>query len=116
MEFEPLDQFLQRRKKLSEIESLGHAPYPHKFEYTHTPRQVAEQYARRTAEELTADHASVRLAGRIVALHTHPFNKKYVNVVGAKLQGVGTYDVAKKEMISLLWVFEGGSRLVKNEK
>ncbi len=71
MEFEPLDQFLQRRKKLSEIESLGHAAYPHKFDHTHTPRQIAEQYANRTAEELTAEHPSVRLAGRIVALRPH---------------------------------------------
>jgi lysyl-tRNA synthetase class II len=54
LEFEPLDQFLQRRKKLSEIESLGHSPYPHRFDYTHTPRQITEQFASRTAEELTA--------------------------------------------------------------
>ncbi|HXA77948.1 MAG TPA: lysine--tRNA ligase [Candidatus Acidoferrales bacterium] len=71
MEFEPLDQYLQRRKKLSEIESLGHAPYPHKFNYTHTPRQIAEQFASRTAEELSAEHTSVRMAGRIVALRPH---------------------------------------------
>ena len=43
MEFEPLDQFQQRRKKLSELEALGHSAYPRKFEWTHTPRQIVEQ-------------------------------------------------------------------------
>jgi lysyl-tRNA synthetase class 2 len=71
LEFEPLDQFLQRRKKLSEIESLGHAPYPHRFDYTHTSKQIAEQFANCAAEELTAEPVSVRLAGRIVALRPH---------------------------------------------
>lgn len=71
LEFEPLDQFLQRRKKLSEIESLGYAPYPHKFDWTHTPRQLAEQFGSRTAEQLSADRVDVRVAGRIVALRPH---------------------------------------------
>ena len=68
MEFEPLDQFLQRRKKLSEIKSLGHAPYPHKFDWTHTARQVAEQFGHRTADQLSSERVEVRVAGRIVAL------------------------------------------------
>ena len=33
----------------------------------------------------------------------------------AKLRGTGTYDVEKKEMVSLLWVLEGGSRLVQEK-
>jgi lysyl-tRNA synthetase, class II len=71
LEFEPLDQFLQRRKKLTEIESLGHAPYPHRFDYTHTPKQIAEQFLARTAEELATEPVRVRTAGRIVALRPH---------------------------------------------
>jgi lysyl-tRNA synthetase, class II len=71
LEFEPLDQFQQRLKKLSEIESLGHPPYPRKFDFTHTPKQVVEQFGNRTAEELAAEPASVRVAGRIVALRPH---------------------------------------------
>ncbi len=70
MEFEPLDQYQQRRKKLGEIEALGHAPYPHRFGFTHTARQVAEQFAGRTAEELAAEPARMRVAGRIVALRS----------------------------------------------
>jgi lysyl-tRNA synthetase, class II len=71
LEFEPLDQFLQRRKKLSEIEALGHSAYPHKFEATHTPRQISEAFGESTAEHLLGTPTKVRVAGRIVALRPH---------------------------------------------
>jgi len=71
LEFEPLDQFHQRRKKLSDIEALGHAPYPHKFNWTHTPRRIQKEFAERTAAELSAERVEVRVAGRIVALRPH---------------------------------------------
>jgi len=71
LEFEPLDQFQQRRKKLSDIEALGHAAYPRKFAWSHTARQLAEQFGSRTAEELTAEPVNVRVAGRIIALRPH---------------------------------------------
>src|SRR5579863_7253542 len=71
LEFEPLDQFQQRRKKLTEIEALGHASYPHKFAWTHTARQVAEKFGERTAEQLAAEHVDVRVAGRVIALRPH---------------------------------------------
>ena len=71
MEFEPLDQFEQRRKKLSEIEALGLKAYPNKFGWTHTPRQIHEQFGERTAEQLGAGRVETRVAGRIVALRPH---------------------------------------------
>ncbi|MGD0964150.1 MAG: lysine--tRNA ligase [Candidatus Acidiferrales bacterium] len=71
MEFEPLDQFQQRRKKLSEIEALGHPPYPHKYSSTHSPRKVVEQFGERSAEQLVSERVEVRVAGRIVALRPH---------------------------------------------
>jgi len=71
LEFEPLDQFLQRRKKLSEIESLGYATYPHKFDATHTPQQLVQKFGDRTTEQLTAERVEVRVAGRILALRPH---------------------------------------------
>ncbi len=71
MEFEPLDQFQQRCKKLSEIKGLGHNPYPHKFAWTHTPRQVMEQFGDRTAEQLSSEPVNVQVAGRITALRPH---------------------------------------------
>ena len=71
MEFEPLDQYLQRRKKLSEIQALGHAAYPHKFDQTHTPKQILDRFGACTAEQLTSERVEVRVAGRIIALRPH---------------------------------------------
>jgi len=71
LEFEPVDQFQQRVKKLGDIEALGHPGYPRKFAWTHTAKQVAEKYGPKAAEELTAEPIEVRVAGRIVALRPH---------------------------------------------
>jgi lysyl-tRNA synthetase class 2 len=71
LEFEPLDQFQQRRKNLREIEELGLPAYPRKFAWTHTPKEVSEKFGARTAEQLTAESVEVRIAGRIVALRPH---------------------------------------------
>jgi lysyl-tRNA synthetase, class II len=71
LEFEPLDQFQQRRKKLSEIEKLGQAAYPHKFDWTHTPNEIVEQFAARNTEQLNSERVEVRTAGRVIALRPH---------------------------------------------
>ncbi len=71
MDFEPLDQYHQRRKKLSEIEALGYRAYPHKFESTHSPKQIVEQFGERSAEQLSLEPIEVRVAGRLVALRPH---------------------------------------------
>jgi lysyl-tRNA synthetase, class II len=71
LEFEPLDQFEQRRKKLSEIEALGHSAYPREFDWTHTPKQISKQFGDRSTEQLSGERANVRVAGRIVALRPH---------------------------------------------
>ena len=68
MEFEPLDQFQQRRKKLTEIETLGYATHPHRFNLTHSVRQIVEKYGRMNAEEFAAAAVQVRVPGRIVSL------------------------------------------------
>jgi lysyl-tRNA synthetase class 2 len=71
LEFEPRDQFEQRRKNLADIQALGHTGYAFKFDMSHTPRQVIEQFGERTGEQLTTEPVSVRVAGRIVALRPH---------------------------------------------
>ena len=71
LEFEPLDQFQQRRKKLHEIEALGLGVYPHKYSWTHTPKQAIAQFGERSAEQLSAERVALRVAGRIVALRPH---------------------------------------------
>jgi lysyl-tRNA synthetase class 2 len=109
LEFEPLDQFQQRRRKLSEIESLGHVPYPHRFDYTHTPRQIAEQFAPRTAEELVAQAPSVRTAGRIVALRPHG-KAAFAHLAGdgARLQIYVRLDVVGEQAFKLFQLLDLG--------
>ena len=71
MDFEPLDQFQQRRRKITEIEALGYPAYPHRFEATHTPREIVERFGECSAEQLSSDPIEVRVAGRILALRPH---------------------------------------------
>ena len=109
MEFEPLDQFQQRRKKLTEIEALGHASYPHKFEWTHTAKQVAEKFGERTAEQLAAEHVDVRVAGRIVALRPHG-KAAFGHILGdgARLQFYVKLDVVGAEQFKLFQLLDLG--------
>ncbi|MBZ5700796.1 MAG: lysine--tRNA ligase [Acidobacteriia bacterium] len=67
MQFEPLDQFQQRQKKLEEIRALGYAVYPHEFRWTETPAALVEAFAETPAAELEAHRREVRVAGRIVS-------------------------------------------------
>jgi len=109
LEFEPLDQFHQRRKKLTEIEALGHASYPHKFEWTHTAKQVAEKFGERTAEQLAAEHVDVRVAGRIVALRPHG-KAAFGHVLGdgARVQFYVKLDVVGAEQFKLFQLLDLG--------
>ncbi|MBI3404862.1 MAG: lysine--tRNA ligase, partial [Acidobacteria bacterium] len=68
MQFEPLDQFEQRQKKLRDLQNLGFDPYPHHFQPTHTAGQIVEKWGQRTAPELEAEKIPVRMAGRILTL------------------------------------------------
>jgi lysyl-tRNA synthetase class 2 len=71
LEFEPVDQYLQRRRKLTEIEALGYPAHPHRFDWTLTPQQIIKRFGSSAAEELSAENPEVRVAGRIVALRPH---------------------------------------------
>jgi lysyl-tRNA synthetase, class II len=67
VEFEPKDQFEQRRKKLEEMRALGVEPYPHEFRWTATPTELVARYRETSAAELEALKVDVRLAGRVVS-------------------------------------------------
>src|SRR5207302_1660261 len=69
--FEPLDQYLQRQKKLEQIQALGHEPFPHKFDWTATAAEILEKYGERSAAELEATKVPARVAGRILTLRLH---------------------------------------------
>ncbi len=68
MQFEPVEQYLQRKKKLAEIEALGEDPFPHRFDQTTTVAGIIAGYSGRDAATLQAEHPAVRVAGRIVTL------------------------------------------------
>jgi lysyl-tRNA synthetase, class II len=109
LEFEPLDQFLQRRKKLSEIETLGHAAYPHKFAWTHTPKQIPEAFGARSTEQLTAERVEVRVAGRIVALRPHG-KAAFAHIAGegVRLQIYVKLDVVGEQAFKLFQLLDLG--------
>jgi lysyl-tRNA synthetase, class II len=67
LQFEPLDQFEQRRKKLEQIKKLGFDAFPREFRWTDTPAGLVEQYKEISASELEAPRREVRVAGRLVS-------------------------------------------------
>jgi lysyl-tRNA synthetase class 2 len=109
LEFEPLDQYQQRLKKLSEIKALGHPTHPHKFAWTHTPKQVAEQFGDRTAEQLKAERVELRVAGRIVALRPHG-KAAFAHLMGdgTRLQIYVKLDVVGAEAYKLFQLLDLG--------
>lgn len=109
MDFEPLDQFQQRRRKLKEIEALGHAAYPHRFDSTHTPKEIAEQFGERSAEQLSLEPIEVRAAGRIVALRPHG-KAAFGHLAGdgARLQFYVKLDVVGQDAFKLFQLLDLG--------
>jgi lysyl-tRNA synthetase, class II len=109
LEFEPQDQFQQRLKNLGEIGGLGHAAYPRKFAWTHTPREVGEKFGERTAEQLTAEAVEVRAAGRIVALRPHG-KAAFAHIAGdgGRLQIYVRQDVVGEEAYKLFKLLDLG--------
>jgi lysyl-tRNA synthetase class 2 len=109
LDFEPLDQYQQRRRKLSEIEALGHAPYPHRFDYSHTAKQVIELFGSRTTEELAAEPTRVRVAGRIVALRSQGKAAfAHISGDGGRLQIYVRLDAVGEEAYKLFRLFDLG--------
>jgi lysyl-tRNA synthetase class 2 len=107
--FEPLDQYLQRRKKIKEIQALGLDPFPHKFEWTHTAAGIAEKYEKQTAAELEADRVPVRVAGRIVALRLHG-KAGFAHILGQgrRLQIYVKFDVVGQQAFDLFRLLDLG--------
>lgn len=69
--FEPRDQFLQRKKKLDEIQKLQPHIHPHRFDFTHSVDEIVAGYGQATAEQLAGARPRLRTGGRILALRLH---------------------------------------------
>src|ERR1700722_4070607 len=109
LEFEPLDQYQQRRKNLSEIEALGHAAYPRKFAWTHTPKEILEKNGASTTEELDGSAVNVVKAGGNVAFR--PYGKAafaHIAGDGARLQIYVRQDVVGEDLYKLFKLMDLG--------
>ena len=84
MEFEPLDQYLQRKKKLAEMAALGEETYPHRFDQTATAAEIVARHSSQDAPTLESQHVNVRVAGRILTIRLHG------KTGFAHIQGAGT--------------------------
>jgi hypothetical protein len=77
------------------------------------PDEVTEVDIVGSVERIRDGLATLRYTGHIAALHPHTFNKNYLYKAHARLRGTGIYDVQKQELVSLLWIFEGGNKTIR---
>jgi lysyl-tRNA synthetase, class II len=107
--FEPLDQYLQRQKKLAEIEARGHVAYPHKFEWTATAAELVDKYASVDAPTLEASKPSVRVAGRILTLRLHgKAGFAHISGSGKRLQIYVKLDIVGQKIFELFQLLDLG--------
>src|SRR5689334_22336760 len=64
------DQLRQRRANFEELQRIGVAAYPHKFDRTHTVQALVAAYGTATAEALESNRVETRTAGRILAIRS----------------------------------------------
>jgi len=107
--FEPLDQYLQRKKKLAEVKALGDDPYPHKFEQTATPAQIIAAHSQKDAAALESQRLTVRTAGRILTLRLHgKAGFAHVQGGGVRLQIYVKLDVVGERTFRLFQLLDMG--------
>src|SRR6266550_1901678 len=107
--FEPQEHYLQRQKKLAEIEARGHDVYPHKFDWTATPAELVEKYASADAAALEASKPPVRVAGRIVALRLHgKAGFAHISGSGQRLQIYVKLDIVGSRAFELFQMLDLG--------
>jgi len=110
--FEPLDQYLQRQKKLAEIQTLGFEPYPHRFDPTATVADIVSRYAGSTAEELEAQKPAVRVAGRIMTLRLMgKAGFAHIAGAGARMQVYVKLDAVGPQAFHLLQLLDLGDSI-----
>jgi lysyl-tRNA synthetase class 2 len=107
--FEPLDQYLQRKRKLAEIAGLGEDPFPHRFEQTATPAEIVSTYGGQDSAGLEAHRVNVRTAGRILTLRLHgKAGFAHIQSAGARLQIYVKLDVVGERAFHLFQLLDMG--------
>ena len=109
MPFEPLDQYLQRKKKLAEVKALGEDPYPHKFEQTSTPAQIVAAHSQSDAASLESQRVNLRTAGRLLTLRLHgKAGFAHIQGDGARLQIYVKLDAVGERTFHLFQLLDMG--------
>jgi lysyl-tRNA synthetase class 2 len=62
------DLLRQRLERIGQIKALGFQPYGHRFDTTHDVTGILNSYSAASAEQLTAERVTVRLAGRVMTI------------------------------------------------
>jgi lysyl-tRNA synthetase, class II len=107
--FEPHDQYLQRQKKLAELQARGHDAYPHRFDWTATPAELVEKYASADAAALETAKPAVRVAGRILAIRLHgKAGFAHISGSGQRLQIYVKLDVVGPRTFELFQMLDLG--------
>jgi lysyl-tRNA synthetase class 2 len=107
--FEPLDQYLQRKKKLAEIEALGEDPFPHRFHQSATPTEIVSAHGSQDAGALDTQHVTVSTAGRILTLRLHgKAGFAHIQGGGARLQIYVKLDVVGERAFRLFQLLDIG--------
>ena len=107
--FEPLDQYLQRKKKLADVKALGDDPYPHRFEQTATPALIVAAHGQSDAPSLETNRITVRTAGRILTLRLHgKAGFAHIQGDGARLQIYVKLDVVGERTFRLFQLLDMG--------
>ncbi|MPY86644.1 MAG: lysine--tRNA ligase [Luteitalea sp.] len=83
------DQIAQRRAKLQELEQLGVATYPHRFDQTHTVHALVQAYSTVDGPTLDARQIHGVTAGRILGVRT--FGKANFLVLSDGLARIQVY-------------------------
>jgi lysyl-tRNA synthetase class 2 len=78
-----------RREKLDRIVALGFDAFPTKAHVDTTVAEIVKTYAEKTAEELDAAHATVKIAGRIMTIRE--FGKAAFLVLSEKTARIQVY-------------------------
>jgi lysyl-tRNA synthetase class 2 len=82
-------QIEQRKANLEAIKALGFAPYPNRFETTHTVSQLVEGHGAKTGDQLTATKIETAAAGRIISIRS--FGKASFLVLSDGRQRIQVY-------------------------
>ena len=109
MLFEPVDQYLQRKRKLAEIRGLGEDPFPHRFEQTATPADIVAAHGAQDSADLEGQHVNVRTAGRILTIRLHgKAGFAHMQGDGARIQVYVKLDVVGERAFHLFQLIDMG--------